>query len=61
MSDDLSPTRASYDELAATYAARLFDELAGKPLDRHLLDRFAESVRARGPASTADSTPSRFF
>jgi hypothetical protein len=36
MREDLSPTRASYDELAATYTARLFEELAGKPLDRHL-------------------------
>jgi SAM-dependent methyltransferase len=36
MSEDLSRTRASYDELV------------GKPLDRHLLDRFAESVRDRG-------------
>jgi SAM-dependent methyltransferase len=57
MSDDLSPTRASYDEVAATYAARLFDELAGKPLDRHLLDRFSESVRARGPVADMGCGP----
>lgn len=48
MSDDTSRTRESYDELAATYAERIFGELAGKPLDRHLLNRFAEGVRGRG-------------
>ncbi|HKC09801.1 MAG TPA: methyltransferase domain-containing protein [Methylomirabilota bacterium] len=48
MSDDTSRTRESYDELAATYTARIFGELAGKPLDRHLLNRFAEDVRGRG-------------
>lgn len=40
--------RASYDRAAAAYAAQLSDELTHKPLDRHLLDRFAESVRGRG-------------
>lgn len=48
MSQEPSRTRESYDEIAATYTERLFDELAGKPLDRHLLNRFAEAVRARG-------------
>jgi len=48
MSEDVSRIRASYDELAATYTERLFAELAGKPLDRHLLNRFAEEVRGRG-------------
>jgi SAM-dependent methyltransferase len=45
MSDAL---RESYDRVAGAYAAHLFDELAGKPLDRHLLNRFAEGVRGRG-------------
>jgi SAM-dependent methyltransferase len=48
MSEDVSRTRESYDELAATYTERIFAELAGKPLDRHLLNRFAEEVRGRG-------------
>jgi SAM-dependent methyltransferase len=48
MSEDASRTRESYDELAPTYAERIFEELAGKPLDRHLLNRFAEDVRGRG-------------
>lgn len=48
MSEDASRIRESYDELAATYTARIFGELAGKPLDRHLLNRFAEDVRDRG-------------
>ena len=41
-------TRASYDAVAAAYAAALSDELAGKPLDRALLAVFAEQVRDVG-------------
>jgi SAM-dependent methyltransferase len=41
--------RASYDVVAATYADRIGDELAGKPADRDLLDRFAAEVAGRGP------------
>jgi SAM-dependent methyltransferase len=41
-------TRESYDAIAAAYAEHLFSELAGKPLDRHLLNRFAEGVKDRG-------------
>ena len=48
MSEDPSRTRESYDEIAATYTERMFTELAGKPLDRHLLNRFAEDVRDHG-------------
>jgi SAM-dependent methyltransferase len=44
--------QASYDRVAAEYAARFFDELAHKPLDRALLDCFAEQVQGRG--SVAD-------
>ena len=44
--DDALP--ASYDRLADEYTRRIFDELAGKPLDRALLDRFADAVRGRG-------------
>ena len=48
MREDASRTRESYDELAATYTERIFPELAGKPLDRHLLNRLAEDVRGHG-------------
>ncbi len=34
-----------YDAAAQGYADHLADELVHKPLDRHLLDRFAESAR----------------
>ncbi|HVF38749.1 MAG TPA: class I SAM-dependent methyltransferase [Gemmatimonadaceae bacterium] len=40
--------RASYDSAASAYAEHLFGELEHKPLDRHLLNRFAEAVRGRG-------------
>jgi SAM-dependent methyltransferase len=40
--------RASYDSAADAYAEHLAGELAGKPLDRHLLNRFAEEVRGKG-------------
>lgn len=45
----LDDYRASYDAVAAEYAARIFDELQHKPLDRELLDRFAARVRGAGP------------
>ena len=38
----------SYDSAARAYAEHLAGELAGKPLDRHLLNRFAEDMRGRG-------------
>lgn len=41
--------RESYDSAAAAYAEHLSGELAHKPLDRHLLNRFAEETRGRGP------------
>jgi SAM-dependent methyltransferase len=40
--------RSSYDAAARGYADELFDELERKPLDRHLLNRFAESTAGRG-------------
>jgi SAM-dependent methyltransferase len=40
--------RESYDSAAEAYAEHLATELAGKPLDRHLLNRFAEDLRGRG-------------
>jgi SAM-dependent methyltransferase len=40
--------RESYDSAAEAYAEHLASELAHKPLDRHLLNRFAEDTRGRG-------------
>jgi SAM-dependent methyltransferase len=49
MDSRLSKTiRADYDKLAKDYADRIYDELRHKPLDRALLDRFADAVRGRG-------------
>jgi ubiquinone/menaquinone biosynthesis C-methylase UbiE len=42
--------QSSYDRLAEEYARRIYDELQHKPMDRQLLDRFAESVRNNGVA-----------
>ncbi len=40
--------RDAYDKVAPEYAHRFLDELAGKPLDRALLDCFAELTRGKG-------------
>ena len=40
--------RDSYDSAADAYAEHVATELAHKPLDRHLLNRFAEEVRRKG-------------
>jgi SAM-dependent methyltransferase len=40
--------RESYDSAAEAYTEHLASELAQKPLDRHLLNRFAEATRGRG-------------
>lgn len=47
-----SALKASYDAVAASYAAKFMTELDHKPLDRALLDCFAELVR--GPAPVLD-------
>lgn len=39
----------SYDRVVDEYVVLYFDELAKKPIDRELLDRFAEATRSRGP------------
>lgn len=44
----MSRVRESYDAVATAYAENLFRELDAKPLDRHLLARFAEEV-GKGP------------
>lgn len=40
--------RESYDSAASRYAESLSNELDDKPLDRHLLNRFAEEVAGKG-------------
>ncbi|HEY2798545.1 MAG TPA: class I SAM-dependent methyltransferase [Thermoanaerobaculia bacterium] len=40
--------RDSYDSVARAYAEHVASELEHKPLDRHLLNRFAEATRGRG-------------
>lgn len=44
-----SDYQASYDAVADEYVRRISDELRHKPLDRALLDRFADATRDRGP------------
>jgi SAM-dependent methyltransferase len=41
---DASGVAADYDRVADEYAKHLYGELAGKPFDRELLDRFASQV-----------------
>jgi SAM-dependent methyltransferase len=52
----LTTTRASFDAVAADYAATFADELAGKPLDRALLGAFAELV-PDGPVADVGCGP----
>jgi ubiquinone/menaquinone biosynthesis C-methylase UbiE len=49
--------RSSYDAAAQAYAEHLFNELEGKPLDRHLLNRFAESLAGRGKVADLGCGP----
>jgi trans-aconitate methyltransferase len=46
--DPTNSIRESYDRLAEEYARHIFDELQHKPLDRELLDRFAQQTSGRG-------------
>lgn len=45
-----SNLQSTYDRVADEYVRHIFNELQHKPLDRELLDRFAESVREAGMA-----------
>jgi ubiquinone/menaquinone biosynthesis C-methylase UbiE len=49
MSAQIGDTQGSYDRVAYEYTTRIFDELAHKPFDRHLLNWFAERVQGLGP------------
>lgn len=42
--------RESYDTVAEEYAARIYGELADKPLDRQILRAFCRDVNGRGTA-----------
>jgi SAM-dependent methyltransferase len=57
MTDAPDSLRTSYDAVAAAYGEHLYAELAQKPLDRHLLNRFAEEVRERGTAADLGCGP----
>ena len=46
--EKLQSLKAGYDKVAAHYVERIFNELDHKPLDRLLLDRFAESIGSSG-------------
>ena len=48
MNDPTNSIRESYDRLAEEYTRRIADELQHKPLDRELLDRFAQQTTGRG-------------
>jgi len=51
MDDQLTRAiREDYDKLAQEYTRRIYDELRHKPLDRTLLDRFADAVKGQGDA-----------
>ncbi|MEH0970237.1 class I SAM-dependent methyltransferase [Micromonospora sp. CPCC 205546] len=52
--DQLQDTRASYDAMAAEYAAQFQDALADMPWDRAVLAGFADLVRAAGNGPVAD-------
>jgi SAM-dependent methyltransferase len=54
-----SGIRKSYDSVARQYADEIYGELAGKPFDREVLDRFAERVRGRGPVCDLGCGPAQ--
>jgi SAM-dependent methyltransferase len=49
--------QASYDSVTREYAAHFWDELTAKPLDRALLDCFAELVRGQGTVADLGCGP----
>src|SRR5579864_7622924 len=51
--------QASYDTIAAEYAKRIYGELRDKPLDRELLERFAERTQKRGPVCDLGCGPAQ--
>ena len=57
MTEPSNTLRSSYDAVAAVYVDHVYGELAQKPLDRHLLNRFAEEVRGRGMVADVGCGP----
>jgi SAM-dependent methyltransferase len=55
--DRSAALQRSYDRVTPEYAARFFDELAHKPLDRALLDSFAEQVPRSRPVADVGCGP----
>ena len=49
MDPRITALRDGYDKVAGEYTARIYGELAHKPYDRAVLDKFAERLRGRGP------------
>ena len=49
----------TYDTVAREYADEIFGELATKPLDREILDRFAGRMRGRGPVGDFGCGPAQ--
>ena len=47
MTEEKSEIEASYDRVVKRYVDEFLDELQRKPLDRELLDQFAETVRGQ--------------
>jgi SAM-dependent methyltransferase len=54
---DADDLRTGYDQVAEDYAAQFGDELASKPLDRALLNAFAEQVPAGAPVADVGCGP----
>jgi SAM-dependent methyltransferase len=54
---DPANLQSSYDHVAPDYAAQFFHELDHKPLDRALLDCFAELIGERGPVADIGCGP----
>ena len=50
-------TAKAYDAVADDYVANIYGELKDKPLDRELLDRFADTVREQGPVCEVGCGP----
>jgi SAM-dependent methyltransferase len=53
----LEAIRGAYDAVARAYAERFRDELESKPLDRALLEVFAERVKGRGVVADLGTGP----